>query len=124
MVEVRVDPQRVERAKHLAQRGGDPLGKGDRRARADADDLDVGDGTDPREQTLQPIVGEHEGIAARDEDVADLGRALDVGEAAGERSFGEVAARIACAGACRKQNLQYTGQAPSRTRRPCRGTGG
>src|SRR2546423_8193054 len=47
-------------------------------ATAQADDLDVRDGAQPLEDVLQPAVAQHHGIAAREDDVADLGMRGDV----------------------------------------------
>ena len=48
--------------------------------RVDAHDLDVGDRPQLLEEVLDPPVREHEGIAAREGDVPDLGVLPDVGE--------------------------------------------
>ena len=65
----------VERA-HLAQDGAelgrDALRERDRVARAEADDLHVGDGAEAKKDLAEPVVGEGQRVAARDQHVAHL----------------------------------------------------
>ena len=78
MVEVGVEEERVVLLEHGAELGGDALRADDRHARADAHDLDVIDGAHAGEDLLELVVGEHQRVAAADQHVAHLGRALDV----------------------------------------------
>ena len=80
MVEVEVDPERVVLLEDLAQLVVDPLGQEDRDARADPDDLDVGDLAQPAEDRLEQLRGKGEAVAAADQDVADLRGAAEVVE--------------------------------------------
>ncbi len=75
-----VDVERVVLLEHGHELFRDPLGQDAGYARADADDLDVGDGTDALDDGLEPAVAEHERIAARDDHVPDLRVAADIGQ--------------------------------------------
>ena len=78
MVEVEVDPERVVLLEHLAQLVVDPLRQEDRHARADPDDLDVGDLAEAAKDLLEQLRGEGQAVAAGDQDVADLRRPAQV----------------------------------------------
>ena len=78
VVEVEVDPQRVVLLEHLAQLVVDPLGQEDRHARADPDDLDVGDLAQAAEDRLEELRGERQAVTAGDQHVADLRRPAQV----------------------------------------------
>ena len=58
---------------HLAELRRDARRQVRRDPAAEADDLDVRDLAQPLEDVLQPAVGEHHRVAARQDDVADLG---------------------------------------------------
>ncbi len=73
-----VEPERVVLVQHVAELGRDAHGQKDGHARADADDLDVGDGPQAAEDHVQQFGGQHHRVAAGEEHVADLRRALDV----------------------------------------------
>ena len=80
VVEVEVDPERVVLLEHRAQLVVDPLRQEHRHARADPDDLDVGDLAEAAQDLLEELRGERQAVAAADQDVADLGRAAEVVE--------------------------------------------
>ena len=80
VVEVEVDPERVVLLEHRAELVVDALRQEDRDARADPDDLDVGDLADAAEDLLEQLRGEGQPVPAGDEDVADLGRPAEVVE--------------------------------------------
>jgi hypothetical protein len=63
---------------HVAELGRDAHGQKDGHARADADDLDVGDGPQAAEDHVHQLGGQHHRVAAGEQHVADLRRALDV----------------------------------------------
>jgi hypothetical protein len=56
----------------------EPLRQGDRDARADADDVDVLQAREARQEELELLQGHGQGVAAGDDDVADLGVVADV----------------------------------------------
>ena len=58
---------------HGAQLGSDTLGAHHGGAGAQADDLHVGDGADALDDVLQGLVVHHQGVAAGQQDIADLG---------------------------------------------------
>ena len=87
VVEVEVHPERVVLRQHLAQLVVDALRQEDRHARADADDLDVGDLAQAAQDRLEELGGEGQAVAAGDEHVADL-RACGAGSRAGPRGRG------------------------------------
>ena len=72
VVEVDVDVERVVLLQHGHELRRDPLRQEAGHARADADDLEVRDGPQPGQDALEPRVAQHERVAARDDDVADL----------------------------------------------------
>ena len=78
VVEVRVDVEGMVATQHRAERVVDAHGEDHRDARADADDLDVRDGAHLRDDLLQPVGRQGQGIAPRDENVADGRGASDV----------------------------------------------
>ncbi len=78
MVDVNVHPQGMILAEHRAQLFCDALRHKHRHTRADADDLDVRDGPQSRQQVIQHLGRQRERIAAGKHHVADLGRARDV----------------------------------------------
>ncbi len=80
VIGVDADEEGVVFLQHLAKRGGDALGEEDGDAGTDADELDVGDGAEAREDALELGVGEEEGIATGEEDVADFGMGFEVAE--------------------------------------------
>ena len=78
MVEVEVDPQRVVLLEHLAELVVDPLRQEDRHARADPDDLDVGDLAQAAQDRFEQLRGERQAVAAGDQHVTDLRRPAQV----------------------------------------------
>ena len=80
---------------HLAQLVVDPLGQEDRHARADPDDLDVGDLAQAAEDRLEELRRERQAVAAGDQDVADLRRAAQVLELGLVVAAVEVLGRVA-----------------------------
>jgi hypothetical protein len=88
MVEVDVDPQRMIFREHRAQLVVDALRQRHRHAAPDADDLEVRDRAQLREDLLQLRVRVIERIAARHDDVANLGSPRDVVDHAVELDVG------------------------------------
>ena len=80
VIGVDADEEGVVFLQHLAERGGDALGEKDGDAGTDADELDVGDGSEAGEDALELGVGEEEGVATGEEDVADFGVGFEVAE--------------------------------------------
>ena len=80
VVEVEVDPERVVLLEHRAELVVDPLRQEHRHARADPDDLDVGDLAEAAEDRLEELRRERQAVAAADQHVADLRRAAQVVE--------------------------------------------
>ena len=80
VVEVEVHPDRVVLGEHLAQLVVDALRQEDRHARADADDLDVGDLAQPAQDRLEELGRQRQAVAAADEHVAHLRRPAQVVE--------------------------------------------
>ena len=80
MGEVDAHPQRMMLPEHLDQRTRHAHGQHDRHLGADPHELHMLDGAQAPEQIVEPVVGERQRIAARDEHVADLGMVRDVSE--------------------------------------------
>ena len=78
MVDVDVQPQRVEPLQHIAQLLGDAHGHEDRHARPDAHDLDVRDLTQAGQDLFQDLGGQHQRVTAGEQHVAHLRRAPQV----------------------------------------------
>ena len=78
--EVQAHHQRMVAAQHAHQRGRDPLGQHRRHLGADADDLHVGDHSQPGEHPVELVVREQQRVAAGQEHVADGRPGGDVGE--------------------------------------------
>ena len=76
---MRVDPQGMVLAQHLAQLIRDSLGQHHRHPGADADDLHRRDLAQPRQHHLKMLRGHRQRVAARDDHVADLRVLLQVG---------------------------------------------
>gem|GEM_PF-6391182 len=74
VVALGVDPDghAVAPAQDLHQLGGDAMGQGDGGAGVEADHLQVGDGPELLDEVGDLAVGEDEGVAAGEQDVADL----------------------------------------------------
>ena len=86
MVDVDAHPERVVLCEHAAEFRRDALREEDGDAGADADEFDVRDAAETFEHGLEPVVGEEEGIAAGEEDVADFRVGFEV--AVGGFEFG------------------------------------
>src|SRR5260221_2337425 len=95
MVEVEVHPDRVVLREHLAELVVNPLGQEDRDPRADPDDLDVGDLAEPADDLFEQLRGEGQAVAARDQDIPDLGRPAQVFELGLVIAAVEVLGRVA-----------------------------
>ncbi len=78
VVDVDVEPERVVLLDHVAELRRHAHGQEDGHARADADDLDVGDGPQAAEDHVQQLGGQHHRVAAAQQHVADLRRAFDI----------------------------------------------
>ena len=68
-----VQPHGMILLQHGAQLGGDTLGAHNGGAGAQTDDLHVGDGADALDDVLQDLIGDHQGVTAGQQDIADLG---------------------------------------------------
>ncbi len=73
-----VDPQGMILLQHIGELVGYAHGQEHRHARADADDLDMGDLAQPAEDLFQDARGQHQRVAAGEQHVAHLRRALEV----------------------------------------------
>ncbi len=78
VVEVDVDEDRVVLGDHPTEIVGDPLRQVMRDAGVDADDLDVRDVAQVLEEVLETPVRQHQGVAAGEDDVANLGMLAQV----------------------------------------------
>ena len=78
MVEVGVQPNGMILLEHGAQLGRDALGAHHRSTGPQTDDLHMVDLTQTGDDVLQHIVGEHQHVAAGEENVADGGRIADI----------------------------------------------
>ncbi len=74
------EPQRMVFPQHLHQGFGDAHGKHRRHLAAEADELDVLDRPQAAEQVVELVVGDGQGIAARQQDVANFRMRFDVCE--------------------------------------------
>ena len=81
MIEVGVQPDRVVFLEHVHQFRCDALRQHDRGARADADDLHVGNGTQTADDIFEFFVAHQQGVAAREQHVAYLRCTGDVVDA-------------------------------------------
>ena len=80
MGEVEAHPQRMMLLEHADQRARHPHGQHDRHFGAEPHELDMLDGAEPPQQIVEPLVGQRQRVAARDQHVADLGMVGDVSE--------------------------------------------
>src|SRR5262249_53163522 len=80
MIEVNVDEYRVILLDRLAQLRGDSFRKLRGYPCVNAEDLDMGNGPESLQEVFDPAVGQHEGVAARKDDVANLRVLADVFE--------------------------------------------
>ncbi len=78
VVDVKTDPNRAVFFEDFCEGGSDALGEKDRDAGTDANEFNVGDGAEFAEEVIEFAVGEQEGVAAAEEDVADFGVFADV----------------------------------------------
>ncbi len=79
---MRVDPDGVIPAQHAHEVVGDAVGQHDGHAGADAHNLDVWHGVQARQDRFEAVVGQHQRITAREQDIAHDGRLFDVGKPA------------------------------------------
>ncbi len=78
MVDVDVEPQRVELLQHVAQLVGDAHGHENRHARADTHDLDVGYLAQAGEDLLEDLGCQHKRVATREQHIPHLGGVTQV----------------------------------------------
>ena len=95
MVDVDVEPEGMVLFDHLAEFGRHAHGQKDGHARADADDLHVGDGPQAAENHVHQLGSQHHRVAAGEQHVANLGRALDIVDLGVEISPAEGLGRVA-----------------------------
>ena len=81
VVDVNAHPHRAVFFEDFGEGGGDALGEKDGDTGTDTNEFDVGDGAEFAEEVVEFVVGEQEGVAAAEEDVADFGVLADVLEA-------------------------------------------
>ena len=77
MINVDVQPERMEFSQHITQFLGDAHGHKDRDARANADNLDMRDFAQPGEQLFQHLGRQHERVTPGEQHIPDLWGALE-----------------------------------------------
>src|SRR5262245_34119019 len=80
MIHVNAHPERMIFRQHSTQLSRDSLWQEDRYPRTDAEKFDVLDRAQPRQQLLEPVVAENQGVATAQKHVTNFGVCFEIPE--------------------------------------------